>query len=131
MTKKPAATYKKRAAYKRGLMGEHLAAMLLRLKGYRIIAMRYRNPAGEIDIIARRGKVVAFVEVKARSDEASALESISHKQKQRISRAADHWLAEQASKGKSFFGRFDVIVLGAGMIPHHIQGVWHVGEAGL
>ena len=56
----------RRAGYARGLVAEGIAAWLLRLKGYRVLATRYRTPLGEIDIVARRGKVLAFVEVKAR-----------------------------------------------------------------
>jgi putative endonuclease len=66
MKKAPAGKQKRRAAYGLGHRGERLAAWALRLKGFRILARRYRTPSGEIDLIARRGDLVAIVEVKAR-----------------------------------------------------------------
>src|SRR5690349_11386752 len=60
-------------AYRRGLFAETLAALLLRLKGHRIVAQRYRTPLGEIDLVALKGKRLAFIEVKRRKtkDEAA------------------------------------------------------------
>lgn len=60
----------------------------LRLRGYRVLARRYRTPVGEIDIIARRGQLIAFIELKARRTKALAIESITPKQRNRIRRAA-------------------------------------------
>ncbi len=63
-------------SFRRGLWAETLCLWALRLKGYRILARRYRSPAGEIDLIARRGSVLAAVEVKARADHVRASESV-------------------------------------------------------
>src|SRR5579859_3351957 len=67
---------RRRAAYRRGHAGERLAALRLLLTGYRILARRYRTRVGEIDLIARRGDVVAFVEVKRRDGLAVGLEAV-------------------------------------------------------
>ena len=67
----------RRAGHARGLVAESIAGWLLRLKGYRVLATRYRTPLGEIDIVARRGKVLAFVEVKARPSLEAGLEAIA------------------------------------------------------
>src|SRR5882757_9395970 len=67
----------RRAAYRRGHAGERLAALRLMLSGYRILARRYRTKVGEIDLIARRGDVVAFDEVKQRAELATGLEAVT------------------------------------------------------
>jgi len=76
-----------------GLNAETVAALWLRLKFYRILARRYRIREGEIDIIASRGSTIAFVEVKARPTMDEAVISITAQKRQRMSRAAHHWLA--------------------------------------
>ena len=76
-----------------GLRAETLAALLLRLKGYRILARRYRAAGGEIDLIVFRRDVVAFVEVKGRPTLDEALSAIAAQKRRRISRAARAWLA--------------------------------------
>ncbi|MFC0284539.1 YraN family protein [Camelimonas abortus] len=77
----------------RGLRAETVAAWLLRLKGYRILARRYRAGAGEIDLIARRGAVIALVEVKTRRRMDDAFAAISAGKRRRIASAAAVWLA--------------------------------------
>ncbi len=67
---------KRRRAEKRGHAAEYWAALYLMLKGYRILALRYRTPLGEIDLIARRKDVVAFIEVKARRSENGAVDAV-------------------------------------------------------
>lgn len=76
-----------------GLRGETIAAVWLRLKFYRILERGYRIREGEIDIVASRGDTIAFVEVKARPTMAEAAMSISTTKRERMSRAARHWLA--------------------------------------
>ncbi|HYM02295.1 MAG TPA: YraN family protein, partial [Stellaceae bacterium] len=73
-------TAAKRRAFRRGQLAELLCLWHLRLRGYRILARRFRVPTGEIDLIARRGGVVAAIEVKARSNVAAAGEAVSHRQ---------------------------------------------------
>jgi putative endonuclease len=80
-------------AYCSGLFAETLAALMLRLKGYAIIAKRYKTPVGEIDLVALKGKRLAFVEVKRRKTREDAAWTLPAKQRRRIVRAAQYWLA--------------------------------------
>ena len=110
-----------------GAIAEHIAAGLLRLKGYRIMARQLRplrgSGAGEIDIIARRGHTLAFVEVKARADYAQALEALSPHQQGRLQRAALAYIAQHP--GFSTFNlRFDLIAIAPWQRPRHIQNAW-------
>jgi putative endonuclease len=84
---------KKRAALKKGRIGERLALVSLVLRGYWIEARNYTAHQGEIDIIARRGRVIAFIEVKARDDYATTETAIDGRKLVRMGRAASHWLA--------------------------------------
>ncbi len=72
-----ALTASRRRTCRRGARSESLAAWFLRLKGYRILARGYKSASGEIDLIAARGSVVAFIEVKARDDRARALAAVA------------------------------------------------------
>jgi len=115
-------------AYRLGWRAETIAALLLRLKGYRIIARRYVTPVGEIDLIAARGPVVAVVEVKARSGGgANAAESLSARQRRRIERAAGAYLANHPGSETRDI-RFDLIVVGRGFLPRHLPGAWIAGD---
>jgi putative endonuclease len=80
-------------AYRDGVLAETLAAILFSLKGYRIIARRYRSPVGEVDLVATNGERLAFVEVKRRKTQADAAFAVTAKQKRRIMRAAQYWLS--------------------------------------
>jgi putative endonuclease len=112
------------AAEKRGRRGETLAALMLRLKGYRILGRRVRTHAGEIDLIARAPTgLICFIEVKARADEALASDAIGSRQQARIARAAELFLAgrpELAARG----ARFDVVAVRPGALPRHIRDAW-------
>ncbi len=109
-------------AEKRGRHGERLAVLLLRCKGYRILGKRVRTHAGEIDLVARSpAGVVCFVEVKARPDEGLAAEAVGLRQRARIVRAAEAFLAgKPAAKGV----RFDVITVVPGRLPRHLRDAW-------
>jgi putative endonuclease len=109
-------------AERRGRKGEALAALLLRCKGYRILGRRVRTRAGEIDLVAKSpSSVVCFVEVKARPEEGLAAESIGQRQRARIVRAAEFYLAGRAAaKGV----RFDVITVVPGRLPRHLRDAW-------
>ena len=84
---------RRRGAHRFGLKAESIAALLLRLKGYSILARRFTVSGGEIDLIARRGGSIAFVEVKARADLDAAAGAIGATKRRRIARAARVWLA--------------------------------------
>src|SRR5207342_3532214 len=79
----------RRAAERGGRRAERLAAWWLRLKGWRILAIRARTPVGEVDLVARRGRVLAFVEVKARATEADAAIALDDWRLRRVARAAE------------------------------------------
>ena len=119
---------RRQAAEKRGRRSETLAAMLLRLKGYRILGRRVRTHAGEIDLIARAPSgIVCFVEVKARADEASASDALGTRQQARIARAAALYLAGRpglAAKG----ARFDVVSVVPGALPRHLRDAFRPGD---
>jgi putative endonuclease len=111
---------RRREAQKGGHRAEALAAFLLQLKLYRIRARRFKTPVGEIDLVAERGNMLVFVEVKQRGrgdDEATALEAVSQS---RISRAADFWRMRHPDEfGKDC--RFDVIFLAPFRWPRHLR----------
>ncbi len=83
----------RQAAEAKGRSAERWAAVWLRLRGYRIVARNFRTPHGEIDIIARRGDLLCFIEVKARASETLALDAVTRRQRQRIEMAARRFLA--------------------------------------
>ena len=100
----------RRGAYRRGRRAEWVAALWLRLKGYRILARGYRCPAGEIDLIARRGGLLAFVEVKQRRDLDAAATAITRRQRQRVARAAAAFLQGHPQLAALNL-RFDAVLL--------------------
>ncbi|MCW2363406.1 MULTISPECIES: YraN family protein [Sphingobium] len=112
-------------AEKRGRQGERIAGWWLRLKGWTILARRVRTRAGEIDLIARRGKIVAFVEVKTRASEALLDEAIDERRLARVAAAAEavahNWLGPDDDM------RIDVMLLAPGHRPRHLENVWHGG----
>ena len=87
------AANEKNQSPRHGLAAEALCRVALRLKGYGIIASRYRSPLGEIDIVASRGRCVALIEVKARASRAAAAEALGPRQRERLQRAAGDFLA--------------------------------------
>jgi putative endonuclease len=116
-------TESRRAAYGAGRSAEALAAWWLRLKGYRVVARGLRLPVGEIDLVVRRGRVLAFVEVKRRDSLAEAAEAVSPRQRRRIERAALVWLATRPDlAGRS--QRFDALLLAPGRLPRHLPDAW-------
>ena len=115
------------AAQRRGRRSEAFCVWWLRLKGYRILARRYRAPVGEIDLIVRRGGVLAAVEVKARSDADRAAESLGIQQRRRIARALEHFLQARPALAR-LAPRFDVMLVAPGARPRHLAGAWRDGE---
>ena len=118
----------RRRAYGRGRRAEALAAWWLRLKGYRILARGFRVAAGEIDLIARRGRLIALVEVKARPSLEQAGTAILPRQRERITRAAEVFLQRHPELA-GFDLRFDVVLLAPGRLPRHLADAWRIEEA--
>jgi putative endonuclease len=116
-------TQNRRLAEAAGRRAEAIAAWWLRLKGYRIVAQGFRSPLGEIDIVARRGGIVAFVEVKRRATHAGAIEAIQPRQRQRIARAARLYLQSMPALAR-LQPRFDAVVLVPGHRPRHLPAAW-------
>ncbi len=114
-------TVERRRRYRSGLASELVAAVFLLCRGYRILARRFRVPAGEIDLIAKRGRLVAFVEVKRRRDAATAESAVTPRQRLRIQRAADMWIARNRRYAEHEL-RFDVIFILPRRWPRHIEG---------
>jgi len=113
----------RRADERAGRTAEAIAAALLRFKGYRVLARRFRGQRGEIDLIARRGSILAFVEVKHRASIAAAAESVSPRQRARIAAAAEEFIAARPRLGGLGI-RFDAILVAAGKFPRHLADAW-------
>ncbi|WP_309085954.1 YraN family protein [Chelativorans sp.] len=110
-------------AYRKGHRGEWLASLALMLKGYRIVARRFRTPLGEIDLIARRGSLIAIIEVKARPSLAEAMEAVSCTAQKRIDAAADLWLARQPDHARLSL-RYDLIAVLPRRWPVHVENIY-------
>jgi putative endonuclease len=113
----------RQTAFRLGLSAENKAAALLLAKGFRIVARRWRCPAGEIDIVARRGKLLIFVEVKARARLDDAAWSVTERTQRRVAAAASAWLAANPDDAMSDM-RFDAILVAPRSLPRHIQGAF-------
>jgi putative endonuclease len=112
-------------AYRSGLFAETLAATLLRLKGYTIVVRRYKTPVGEIDLVALKGRRLAFVEVKRRKSAEDAAWTLPAKPRRRIVRAAQYWLAAHPD----FSGHdlvFDVVLTAPWAWPRYIANAFPV-----
>jgi putative endonuclease len=107
---------------RQGRKGEWLAAWYLRLKGWRILARRVKTPRGEIDLIARRGRTVAFVEVKWRNSAAGLDQAIDGYRLRRVAAAVEA-VAHHYSHGADTI-RIDVLLLAPGRFPRHIVNAW-------
>ena len=119
----------RRAAERRGRRSETLAALLLIVKGYRILGRRVRTYAGEIDLIAQAPSgVICFVEVKARGAHDLAVEALGPRQQARIARAAELYLARKPGLGAKGM-RFDTVMIAPRSWPKHIRDAWRP-EAG-
>ena len=108
---------------RRGKRGEWLAALALTVKGYRIVARRYRTKLGEIDLIARRGDLVIVVEVKVRPTLIEAMEAIGRLSERRIDAAADLWLARQPDYARLSI-RFDMVAVLPRRWPVHVENIF-------
>ena len=110
---------KRKAAFRLGVSAETRAAVLLGVKGYRTIARRWKSPVGEIDLVVKRGQLIAFVEVKARKRLEEAAESVLVRQRRRIAAAAEAWLAAHPEHA-GYDLRFDAVLVAPGRMPEHI-----------
>src|SRR5258707_1887535 len=117
----------RRAAFRLGLTAETRAAALLLMKGYRIVARRWRSPVGEIDLVVRRGRVLVFVEVKARGHFDDAAESVTPRQRRRIVAGANAWLASHPRDAACDL-RFDAVLVVPRRWPRHIPAAFDATE---
>jgi putative endonuclease len=120
-TTRPASKLRQRA-YRFGLLAEWLCAALLLGKGYRILHWRYRNRGGEVDIIARRGKVLVFAEVKARREVAASLSAAGEEKWRTLSRAAEIYLQNHPMHDGIL--RFDFLYVTPWLVPRHLPDIW-------
>lgn len=124
---------KRQQAYKFGLQAEKIAALYLRLKGYRILAERYRILQGEIDLLAKKGNTLVAVEVKARKNLSECEYSITPGKQQKILQAMTHILSHSAPGKIAGLGnaadhniRFDAVWIVPGHWPRHLKDAWRV-----
>lgn len=109
-------------AERQGRKGEAAAALYLRLKGWSILEMRVKTPVGEVDIIAKRGNLIAFVEVKWRAKAADLDIAIDERRLRRVAAAANAVAHKYAKQGEDL--RIDVILLAPRTFPRHITNAW-------
>lgn len=116
-------------AERRGRLAEIMCMLRLWLTGWRIVARRHAGKRGtglgEIDIIARRGRTLAFIEVKARTSVETALESINAAQRARIQSAAAAFLATRPQFA-NYTIRFDAMILANRLWPAHVADAWRL-----
>lgn len=116
----------RQAAERAGHRAEWLAALWLMLKGYKILARRYRCPRGEVDLVARRGQTLCFVEVKARPSHAEGLAAISRTNERRVAAAAMVWVAQNPRYAK-LGRRFDAVTV-ADHRPQHTPNAFRLDD---
>lgn len=114
---------KRRDAERRGRVGEWVAIIYLALKGYRILGHRLRTPYGEVDIAAWKQGVLIIAEVKARASYEAGVFAVTPQAQQRIARAAQALAGRWRLTAAPI--RFDLIVVGAGMLPRHERAAWY------
>ncbi|PXA92016.1 YraN family protein [Nostoc sp. 3335mG] len=112
----------RRAAETRGRDGERRAAWWLWLRGWKVLDRRVRTPAGEVDLVARKGSLVAFVEVKTRATAAELDFAIDERRLSRVAAAAEYLMPRYAGPGDDI--RVDVILIAPRSLPRHIENAW-------
>jgi putative endonuclease len=112
-------------AYRSGVFAESFVAFLLRLKGHRIVARRYKTPVGEIDLVALKGRRLAFIEVKRRKSLEDAAWTLPARQRRRIVRAAQYWLAGHPDYAGHDIA-FDVVLAAPWTWPRYIANAFPV-----
>ena len=117
------ATHRRQRAQRRGRFAEWLCLWHLRLRGWRILARDWRCPSGEIDILARRGKVLAVIEVKSRHEIDAAASALPPRQRRRIIRATEAFLLSRPDLVR-LDPRFDLMLVASRRLPRHWPGAW-------
>src|SRR5690348_9649196 len=125
--KKKEADPERQAAFRTGISAESRAAALLVAKGFRIVARRWKSPVGEIDLVARRRRLLVFVEVKARAALDDAAEAVTARQQRRIVAAAQAWLTRHADDRVRDI-RFDAVLVAPWRLPRHIKAAFDATE---
>lgn len=115
-------TEARRDAEVAGRRGERMAAWWLWLRGWRILERRVRTPAGEVDLVVRKGSLVAFVEVKTRATDAELDFAIDERRLARVAAAAEYLMPRFAGPGDDI--RVDVILIAPRTLPRHIENAW-------
>ena len=114
---------KRQRAERGGRRAEAIAALWLQIKGWRILARRARTPVGEVDLVARRGRMVAFVEVKARATSSQAEHALDDYRLRRVAAAAEALAPRFVRPGDDM--RIDAIFIVPWRLPRHLPNVWH------
>jgi putative endonuclease len=114
-------------AQRRGRLAEWMCLWHLRLHGWHIVARGWRCPSGEIDILARRGKVLAVIEVKSRGELVAAASALAPRQRRRIVRAAEAFLTQRSDLAGLDL-RFDVMLVAPLHLPRHWRGAWRADD---
>ena len=116
----------RRAAYAFGLRAETVATLWLKAHFYSILDRNYRIQGGEIDVIAKRGRTIVFVEVKARGALDDAAIAITPQKQRRFARAANRWVATHPwAMGCTL--RADAIFVAPGKLPRHVENAFELG----
>jgi putative endonuclease len=116
-------TDRRKRAQRRGRFAEWLCLWHLRLRGWQILARDWRCPSGEIDILARRGRVLAIIEVKSRQEFDTAASALTPRQRRRIARAAEAFLLSRPDLAR-LDPRFDLMLVSPLRLPRHWRGAW-------
>ena len=114
---------KRQQAERGGRRAEARAALFLQLKGWTILARRVRTPVGEVDLVARRGRVVAFIEVKSRASDAEAALALDDNRLRRVAAAAGALASRYVRPGDDM--RIDAMFMVPWRLPRHMANVWH------
>ena len=106
-------------SHRHGILAEYAACAWLMLKGYRLVVMRYKTPVGEIDVVMRRGKTLAMVEVKARKQFEDAAAAIHHENQSRVMRASQYFIVHHPRYAQLQV-RFDAVLIAWYRWPRHL-----------
>lgn len=110
-------------AEKRGRRAEMIAALWLMAHGWRIIARRRRTPWIELDLVARRGDVLAVIEVKRRASIDAAILAVTPDAVRRLRQAAHQLVTMENARGNRLSARVDLFALAPGVWPRHIPAI--------